>query len=611
MLFGLAIQAILPAASLYIALLLRLDLNESRISYSAFAYWGLILIVLRVVALVYFKAHTGLWRYVSVPDLIGVIKATTAATIVFTVFGLIFANSLEIPRSIYLIEWGVHIFLAGGLRTAVRVSRERMKDAKDQLPKRRMIIIGAGDAGAAFCAQVKSTPEFRLEPVAILDDDPTKIDQSLIGVPVVGNINNISTAVERFEADLVVIAIPAATTEQRARIINKCRESHVEFRILPGTDELLKGNVSISKLRRIDVADLLGRPETNLDEAALRATFTGKTVVITGGAGTIGSELARRVIAFAPANLLIIDRAENPLVLLEYELRAQLRESGKDNINLVARIADVTDPVSIRNIMNTYKVDIVLHAAAHKHVYLMEDAPADAVVNNVGGVLNVARAAGECGASTFVLVSTDKAVSPTSVMGATKRMAELAIRELGADENTHFAAVRFGNVLGSNGSVIPIFQQQIESGGPVTVTHPDAERYFMTAHEAAGLILTAAAIGDNQEIYLLDMGRPVGIDSLARTMIELSGMVPDKDIDIEYSGLKTGEKLTEILSSAHEELGETANEKLMLVRNTGPSKAKLEEFDQFIRSARNLTDEEVKEGIRRIVNDYTISKTVI
>lgn len=609
MLFGLAVQAILPAASLYIALLLRLDLDESRISYSAFAYWGLILVVLRVVALVYFKAHTGLWRYVSVPDLIGVIKATTAATIVFTVLGFIFANSFEIPRSIYFIEWGAHIFLAGGLRTAVRVGRERMKDTGDQVPKRRMVIIGAGDAGAAFCAQIKSTPEFRLEAVAILDDDPTKIGQSLIGVPVVGNINNISAVVERFEADLVVIAIPAATTEQRARIVNKCRESHVEFRILPGTDELLKGNVSISKLRRIDVADLLGRPENKLDEAALRATFTGKTVMITGGAGTIGSELARRVIAFEPSNLVLIDRAENPLVLLEYELRAQLRESGQSNINLIARIADVTDPVSIRNIMATYKVDIVLHAAAHKHVYLMEDAPADAVVNNVGGVLNVARAARECGASTFVLVSTDKAVSPTSVMGATKRMAELAIRELGADESTQFAAVRFGNVLGSNGSVIPIFQQQIESGGPVTVTHPDAERYFMTAHEAAGLILTAAAIGDNQEIYLLDMGTPVGIDSLARTMIELSGMVPDKDINIEYSGLKTGEKLTEILSSDQEELGETSNEKLMLVRNTGPSKATLQEFDEFIRSARDLTDEEVKEGIRRIVNDYTIGGT--
>ena len=609
MLFGLAVQAVLPAISLYIALLLRLDLDESRISYSAFVSWGSILVTLRVVALVYFKAHTGLWRYVSVPDLISVVKATTAATIVFTAFGLLFAESLEIPRSIYLIEWGAHIFLAGGLRTVVRISRERMKDAGDKAPKRRIVIIGAGDAGAAFCAQVKSTPEFRLDPVAILDDDPTKIGQSLIGVPVIGDIDNIPAAVERFEADLVVIAIPAATTEQRTRIVNKCRESHVEFRILPGTEELLEGNVSISKLRRVDVSDLLGRPETHLDEAALRGTFTGKTVMITGGAGTIGSELARRVIAFEPATLLLIDRAENPLVLLEYELRAQLRESGQDKIDLVARIADVTDPVSIRNIMTTYKVDVVLHAAAHKHVYLMEDAPADAVINNVGGVLNVARAARECGASTFVLVSTDKAVSPTSVMGATKRMAELAIRELGVGEGTHYAAVRFGNVLGSNGSVIPIFQQQIESGGPVTVTHPDAERYFMTAHEAAGLILTAAAIGDNQEIYLLDMGAPVSIDSLARTMIELSGMVPDKDINVEYTGLKTGEKLTEILSSSQEELGETSNEKLMLVHNTGPTKAKLEDFDEFVRSARNLTDEEVKQGIQRIVNDYTIGVT--
>jgi FlaA1/EpsC-like NDP-sugar epimerase len=234
----------------------------------------------------------------------------------------------------------------------------------------------------------------------------------------------------------------------------------------------------------------------------------------------------------------------------------------------------------------------------------MEDAPADAVFNNVGGVLNVARAAQESGASTFVLVSTDKAVSPTSVMGATKRMAELAIRELGAGESTHFAAVRFGNVLGSNGSVIPIFQQQIESGGPVTVTHPEAERYFMTAHEAAGLILTAAAIGDNQEIYLLDMGTPVSIDSLARTMIELSGMVPNKDITIEYTGLKTGEKLTEILTSAQEKLGETANEKLMLVRNTGEGNTTLDQLDELIASVRNLTDREVKDSIRRIVTDY-------
>jgi FlaA1/EpsC-like NDP-sugar epimerase len=608
LLFGLLIQSILPVLSIYIALLLRLDLDQSRISTSGLTTWVPVLVALRLISLVYFQAHTGLWRYVSMPDLIAMAKASTVSTIIFGIIGFFFIEPFEIPRSVFFIEWGVYIFITGGLRVAVRVTRERIKDAgSEQIPKRKVIVIGAGDAGAAFCAQLISTPEFRLDPVAVLDDDPAKIGQSLIGVPVTGNIDNLKSMVEKYGPDLVVMAIPAATTEQRARIIERCRQSKVEFRILPGTDELLEGNVSISKLRRVDVADLLGRPETHLDEAVLRQTFTKKTVLITGGAGTIGSELARRVIAFGPSKLILVDRAENPLVMLEYELRAQLREQGAEDIELVARIADVTDSVAIRNVMNGHGVDIVLHAAAHKHVYLMEDAPADAVINNVGGVLNVARAALECGASTFVLISTDKAVSPTSVMGATKRMAELAIRELGADESTHFAAVRFGNVLGSNGSVIPIFQQQIESGGPVTVTNPEAERYFMTAHEAAGLILTAASIGDNQEIYLLDMGTPVSIDSLARTMIELSGMVPDRDISIEYTGLKTGEKLTEILSSAEEKLSATSNEKINLVRNTGPGVSNLDQIDEFIRSARNLTDDEVKQGIRRIVSDYTIN----
>jgi FlaA1/EpsC-like NDP-sugar epimerase len=608
LLFGLLIQSILPVLSIYIALLLRLDLDQSRISTSGLTTWVPVLVALRLISLVYFQAHTGLWRYVSMPDLIAIAKASTVSTIIFGIIGFFFIEPFEIPRSVFFIEWGVYIFITGGLRVAVRVTRERIKDAgSERIPKRKVIVIGAGDAGAAFCAQLVSTPEFRLDPVAVLDDDPAKIGQSLIGVPVTGNIDNLKSVVEQYGADLVVMAIPAATTEQRARIIERCRQSKVEFRILPGTDELLEGNVSISKLRRVDVADLLGRPETHLDEAVLRQTFTKKTVLITGGAGTIGSELARRVIAFGPSKLILVDRAENPLVMLEYELRAKLREQGAEDIELVARIADVTDSVAIRNVMNGHGVDIVLHAAAHKHVYLMEDAPADAVINNVGGVLNVARAALECGASTFVLISTDKAVSPTSVMGATKRMAELAIRELGADESTHFAAVRFGNVLGSNGSVIPIFQQQIESGGPVTVTHPEAERYFMTAHEAAGLILTAASIGDNQEIYLLDMGAPVSIDSLARTMIELSGMVPDRDISIEYTGLKTGEKLTEILSSAEEELSATSNEKINLVRNTGLGVSNLAQIDEFIRSARNLTDDEVKQGIRRIVSDYTIN----
>jgi FlaA1/EpsC-like NDP-sugar epimerase len=261
----------------------------------------------------------------------------------------------------------------------------------------------------------------------------------------------------------------------------------------------------------------------------------------------------------------------------------------------------------MRRIARTHSIDVVLHAAAHKHVYLMEDAPADAVINNVGGVLTVARAARECGASVFVLVSTDKAVTPTSVMGATKRLAELAITELGRDNSTHFAAVRFGNVLGSNASVVPIFQQQIEAGGPVTVTHPDAERYFMTAYEAAGLILMAATIGDNREIYLLDMGDPVNIDSLARTMIELSGMVPGQDIDVQYTGLRPGEKLTEILSSEEEQLEQTSHPKLLRVMNPGGGDIDLDQIDEFIDSAATLDPAQVKRRIQKFVPEFVIA----
>ncbi|MDA1280948.1 MAG: polysaccharide biosynthesis protein, partial [Chloroflexi bacterium] len=446
---GLAIQAAIPFASLYAALLLRLDLDTRLIDHQIFWIWALVLAWLRIAALVTFGAHRGLWRYVSVPDLLKISKATTVSTLVFIPLLWLISDFEGIPRSVPIIEWGIHIFLAGGVRTAVRIGRERLKASShsDQY-KRRVLIVGAGDAGAAFCRQLLSTPDFLIDPVAFIDDDPAKTGQSVNGVSVVGTIDNMPSVASSLEIDMIVIAIPSSTPEQRARIVKSARQAQVEFRILPGTDELLEGNVSISKLRRVDVADLLGRPETHLDEVVLRQTFTARTVLITGGAGTIGSELARRVLTFEPSTLILIDRAENPLVLLEYELRALISTSGSRKTELVTRIADVTDPVSIRNITNRYGVDVILHAAAHKHVYLMEDAPADAVINNVGGVLNVGRAAQECGASTFVLVSTDKAVSPTSVMGATKRMAELAIRELGAEGGTHFAAVRFGNVLG-------------------------------------------------------------------------------------------------------------------------------------------------------------------
>ena len=605
LLLGLAAQALIPFASLYVALLLRLDLDPARIDMTAFWIWSTSLTLLRLLALIQFRVHTGLWRYVSVPDLLGITKATTASTIVFILLLWGISDFEGIPKSVPFIEWGVHIFLAGGLRVAVRVGRKRLKTGgQSSQYQTRVLVVGAGDAGAAFCGQVLSTPDFLIQPIAIVDDDLAKTGQSLNGVPIVGTSENIPHTVESMQIDMVVIAIPSATPEQRAQIVEYARKAHVEFRILPATDELLKGNVSISKLRRVDVSDLLGRPETQLDDQALQATFTNKTVLITGAAGTIGSELARRVIPFRPSKLLLVDRAENPLVLLEYELRALIAKSPNLDLNLVVRIADVASNESIKRITSEHPMDIVLHAAAHKHVYLMEDAPSDAVINNVGGVLNVARAALNCGATKFVLASTDKAAAPTSVMGATKRLCELSISKLGESNTTQFSAVRFGNVLGSNGSVIPIFQQQIEDGGPVTVTHQNAERYFMTAHEAAGLILLSATIGDNKEVYLLDMGEPVRIDSLARTMIELSGMVPDQDIAINYIGLKPGEKMIEVLSSEEEDLSATAYPKIMRVKNSNTINFDIDHVGEFIKSASTMSSLEVKQSIRKFVSDF-------
>ena len=605
---GLGMQALIPFVSLYLALLLRLDLDPGRIDISAFWIWGLVLILLRLVALITFRVHTGLWRYVSVPDLLGITKASTASTILFILLLWLVSNFEGIPKSVPFIEWGVHIFLAGGLRVAVRVARKQLKsEGQSAQYKTRVLVVGAGDAGAAFCSQVLSTPDFLINPVAIIDDDVAKAGQSLNGIPIIGTSENIPAIVESMNIDMVVISVPSATPEQLANIVEYARKAHVEFRILPATDELLKGNVSISKLRRVNVSDLLGRAETQLDDEALRATFTDKTVLITGAAGTIGSELARRVIPFNPKKLILVDHAENPLVLLDYELRALIAKQHDSNLELVVRIADVSNRESIRRITVNHTINIVLHAAAHKHVYLMEDAPADAVVNNIGGVLNVARAAQDCGATKFVLASTDKAAAPTSVMGATKRLCELSITELGRSNTTQFSAVRFGNVLGSNGSVIPIFQQQIEAGGPVTVTHQNAERYFMTAYEAAGLILLAATIGDNKEVYLLDMGKPVRIDSLARTMIELSGMVPDQDIAVNYIGLKPGEKLIEVLSSKEEDLEQTLYPKILRVNNSNPTILDLKEVDEFINSANTMESVKVKQRIRNFVTDFTIA----
>ncbi len=593
------IQLFIPYASLFSAFLLRLDLNIQLIPLENIFLWGSILAFFRLIFLVLFSAHRGLWRYVSITDLIGVIKSSSLSTLVF-IFVIYLINNFEgFPRSVFILEWGIYIFYAGGIRIIIRIMRENLRKRGYKNSLRNVAIIGAGDAGAAFCSKVKSITNYGIKPVIFFDDDSEKIGMSIMGVKVGGSIDEINDFKNLYNIELIVIAIPSATSKERSRIIEICRKTNIEFRILPGTNELLEGNVSVSKLRKLEVEDLLGRNETNLDEVSLNKFFNNKSILITGAAGTIGSELVRRVIKFSPSNIILIDRAENNLVMLEHEINSKLLDHKK-NIDIITLIVDISNNNSVSQLIENYKPQIILHAAAHKHVNLMEKTPAEAVRNNIGGIINLAKNAIKENVEKFVLVSSDKAVEPSNVMGATKRISEMIISQMKDTKNTKFTSVRFGNVLGSDGSVVPIFQKQIEQGGPVTVTDPEVERFFMTAHEAAGLILSAAEFGNDKEIFLLDMGKPVNISFLAKTMIELSGFIPNKDIEIVYTGLKPGEKISENLSYKKEKITNTKHEKIFSVENIN-QKINIEEIEEFLENLDNLSEEEVKTKLKNFI----------
>ena len=593
------IQLFIPYVSLFSAFLLRLDLNFELLPIEKIFLWGSILALLRLAFLVFFSAHRGLWRYVSITDLIGVIKSSSISSIVF-IFVIYFINNFDgFPRSVFILEWGIYIFYSGGIRIIIRMMRENLRKRGYKEDFKNVAIIGAGDAGAAFCSQVKSISNYGIKPIIFFDDDSEKIGMTIMGIKVVGSIDEINDFANLYNIELIVIAIPSATSKEKSRIIEICRKSNIEFRILPGTNELLEGNVSVSKLRKLEVEDLLGRDETNLDEISLNKFFNNKSILITGAAGTIGSELVRRVIKFSPSKIILVDRAENNLVLLEHEINSMFLDQ-KENIDIITLIVDISNNKSVSNLIQNYKPQIILHAAAHKHVNLMEKTPIEAVRNNIGGILNLTKNSIKENVDKFVLVSSDKAVEPTNVMGATKRISEMIISQMKDTKNTKFTSVRFGNVLGSDGSVVPIFQKQIEQGGPVTVTDPKVNRFFMTAHEAAGLILSAAEFGNNKEIFLLDMGKPINISFLAKTMIELSGFIPNKDIEIVYTGLKPGEKISEDLSYKNEKITKTKHEKIFSVENNN-QEINVEEIEEFLENLENFSEEEVKTKLKNFI----------
>jgi FlaA1/EpsC-like NDP-sugar epimerase len=496
-----------------------------------------------------------LWRYASINELLTICGAVTVSSLILFVYT--FAIELKLPRSVHILSWFFNIGFIGASRLVLRIAYYFRQKRIEQAAK--VLIVGAGDAGAMIAREINHRYYDTKRLIGFIDDDRYKNKQRMFGVKVLGNRKDIRRVVSEHGINEIIIAMPSAGRSIIREIIHECKQTKCILKTLPGIYELIDGAVTIQQLRNVEVEDLLGRDPVKLDVEQIAGYLKGKRVLVTGAGGSIGSELCRQIAKMSPGSLNLLGKGENSI----YEIHSELREKYK-KINMEPIIADVRDKERIRSIFAQVKPQVIFHAAAHKHVPLMEAQPMEAVRNNIFGTKNVSEAADEFGAEAFVMISTDKAVNPTSVMGATKRVAELIIQNLSKKSDTKFVAVRFGNVLGSRGSVIPLFKKQIAKGGPITITHPDMQRYFMTIPEASQLVLQAGAIAKGGEVFVLDMGDPVKIVDMANDLIELSGLVPHKDIKIEFTGLRPGEKLFEELLTAEEGTASTKHQKIFM-----------------------------------------------
>jgi FlaA1/EpsC-like NDP-sugar epimerase len=523
-----------------------------------------IVLVLRMGTFAGFGLFQGWWRHAGIHDLITIAKAITLSSLLLV--GALFALGLldGFPRSILLLDWLLALFVVGGTRFSLRIAREERLERQRNVTGIPTLIIGAGIAAEHLLRHTRFDAGSEIRPIGILDDDPEKHGMRLHGVPVLGGTEKVGDVAARMGAKLLVIAIPSASRAQMQRLVDLCVKTGIQFKIVPSLRELFNGETRIGQLRSVDIQDLLGRDSVDLDLSQVEEDLSGGTILVTGGAGSIGSELARQIASYGPARLILLDQAESNL----YFTHLQITEMHP-KLEILPIVADICDEVRIDALFAKYRPDYVFHAAAYKHVPMMESNVGEAVHNNVMGTLNVAQGAAKHGVRKFVLISTDKAVRPSSVMGATKRIAERivlgwpALRRSGTD----FRAVRFGNVLGSDGSVIPLFKRQLAAGAPLTVTHPDITRYFMTIPEAVQLVLKAAAVPEAAgRISMLEMGEPVKILDLAENLIRLSGLEPYRDVPIVFTGLRPGEKLHEELMSDVEATIATSVEKVRVVQ---------------------------------------------
>ena len=584
----------------FLGLLLRFDLNVEKVpkEYTQAAQGYLpYYIMITIIIFFLFRMYSTMWSVAGIRDVMHILGACGTAALVQTA-GMVILE-FKVPRSYYILCFVALSAEEVVIRLSYRIFVTLSLFGVGQKGNKRIMIAGAGSSGSIILKELLSSRLTEGKVFCFVDDDVNKVGKYLMGVPIAGGRKNIPELVKKYEINEIYIAMPAASAKQRKEIIEICRETNCGIKILPGIYQMLNGEVSMARLREVEIEDLLGREpiQVNLDE--IMEYVSGKIVLVTGGGGSIGSELCRQIAGHKPKQLIILDIYENNA----YDIQMELKERYPE-LNLKVLIGSVRNTHRIETIFEQYRPDIVYHAAAHKHVPLMEDSPNEAIKNNVFGTYKTAKAADKYGTKRFVLISTDKAVNPTNIMGASKRLCEMVIQMMNAQSKTDFVAVRFGNVLGSNGSVIPLFKKQIEQGGPVTVTDPQIIRYFMTIPEAVSLVLQAGAYAKGGEIFILDMGEPVKILELAQNLIRLSGYTPGADIEIQFTGLRPGEKLYEELLMKEEGLQDTPNK---LIHIGKPIEFDIELFQQQLKDLyelANMDTDQIGIMVKKLVPTY-------
>jgi FlaA1/EpsC-like NDP-sugar epimerase len=600
--------------SLLLAYVLRFEGNipahEWEHFYSAVPY----ILLLKLISFWFFGLYKGMYRYTSLVDLFNVMKATLTSSAII-VLGILFLYRFEgFPRAAFIIDWILTFVFIGGLRVGIRLFLSEQEKGFSSLrqmfqlrsgwtfrkPEKGLVIIGAGDAGEKMLREIMDNARLHYEVLGFLDDDATKHGMKIHGVPVLGPVHKIHQLASQGGIDEILIALPSASAKQMKRIIETCEETGLKIRTTPSIGELIDGRISFKNVREVSFEDLLGRDVVNLDMKSIGDSLRGEVILVSGAAGSIGSELCRQITPFNPKNLILLDKTENSLFNVEMEFRQRFPHTF---------ITPILGNVKHQNFLNklfaAYKPQVVFHAAAYKHVPIVELNPWEAVFNNIVGTKNIVEASHQFEAERFIMISTDKAVRPSSVMGATKRVSEMITACYASSNPTKFTSVRFGNVIGSEGSVVHLFKKQIERLGPVTITHPEITRYFMTISEACKLILQAGAMGEGGEIFILDMGTPIKITNMARDLIRLSGFKPDEDIEIKFIGLRPGEKLYEELITEGEGIIQTGYEKIFVLRGNGCDRISLnQKIGELLKLAHEQDASAIKSKLKEIVPEY-------